>query len=188
MSNSRGFSLLLNMLKAVFQSTTKMQPPFGVGAERYRNSTLLDSFGVVLPKDTRKDLYLLTRLALSKPPVIFRVLMAIRDRIMSVFGVHTSTQMRQLDRRHIDFFPLLSLTNDEIELGLDDVHLDFRAYITLGDTDEGLVLQATTAAKAHNLLGRIYLAMILPFHMVIVRASLVRLLLRLDDPAWRSIE
>ncbi len=166
-----------------------MAPPLGRSAARYRGATLLDSYGVVLPADTPRDAYWLARLAFTQPPAIVRGLMAMRDTVMARFGVRTSGEMRgrEDDGRHIDFFPVIAAAAHEVEVGLDDRHLDFRAWITLDDTPDGLLLSLTTAAWAHNRLGRTYLHVITPFHIAIVRASLRRAATRAAQPSWRAL-
>lgn len=166
--------------------TCAMAPPGGFFADRYRNADLLDSFGIALPPETPCDAGRLARLALSEPPLLFRALMALRDSVVSIFGIHTSGQMRHLPDplSHIDFFPLLSASQNEVELGLDDRHLDFRTWITFRETAKGAILTSTTAVWTHNAGGRVYLAVIRPFHIAIVRASLRRVVKRLRDPAW----
>ena len=66
-----------------------------------------------------------------------------------------------------------SRSADEIVLGVDDRHLDFRASVLLRRADNSLAI--TTAVRCHNLLGRLYLAAILPFHILIAADVLRRL-------------
>lgn len=162
--------------------TTATEPPLGRKAERYRAATLLDSYGIVLPRDAPADIERLAHLALGDPPAVVRGLMSVRDTIMSHFGVRTSREARALTtaRPHIDFFPVLACSDHEIELGFDDRHLDFRAWLTLGTAPDGPMLRSTTAAWAHNLLGRSYLRIIEPVHEAIVRSSLRRVVHRLS--------
>lgn len=60
-----------------------------------------------------------------------------------------------------------------------DRHLDFRTWLTILGSGDQRRFASTTAATAHNLLGRSYLVAIRPFHVVIVRANLRRLVRRL---------
>lgn len=62
-------------------------------------------------------------------------------------------------------FPIDQRNDHEIILGLDDSHLNFRISILTTGT------QAYCATWVHrnNWLGRIYLAAIMPFHVLIVR-------------------
>ena len=151
-------------------------PPGGRNAVRYANADLLDSYAVDLPAGSTADVGRLAELALSDPPLLFRTLMATRDLIMSRFGVKTSGEVRKADDGlpRINFFPIIAKSDDEIELGFDDVHLDFRAWLTITSTSQARSLQSTTVARAHGLLGRGYLTVVRPFHVAIVRAGLRR--------------
>ncbi|MGO8646631.1 DUF2867 domain-containing protein, partial [Rhizobium ruizarguesonis] len=63
------------------------------------------------------------------------------------------------------YFPLLSKSATELVVGEDDAHLDFRFTIQLRtDAANGRELVVGTVVHCHNRLGRIYLAMIAPFH------------------------
>jgi len=56
--------------------------------------------------------------------------------------------------------------------GLDDAHLDFRLVVDVAGTGAERRVTATTLVLTHNLLGRAYLAVILPFHRLIVPSML----------------
>lgn len=84
--------------------------------------------------------------------------------------------LRSLLRKHIDFFRIRSRSERELVLGEDDRHLDFRISVLLQPGPPGTAreLVATTVVNCHNLLGRLYLAAIRPFHHLVVRSSLRR--------------
>ena len=73
------------------------------------------------------------------------------------------------------YFPLLSKRAEELVVGEDDRHLDFRVA-TLLHTGAvgGRELVAVTAAHCPSRLGRTCLAVIAPFHRTILRANLKR--------------
>ncbi len=139
-------------------------------SEWYAGASLTDSFAVALPPGAPADVDTLATLLFADPPLWFTILLAIRDRVMTLFGVKASHTLSAGE--HIAFFPVLSRSADEIVLGADDRHLDFRASVLLR-TDRTLV--ATTVVRCHNLLGRLYLAAILPFHILVVNDALRRL-------------
>ena len=72
----------------------------------------------------------------------------------------------------IGIFPVLSETPDRLVAGFNDKHLDFRVVVDVATSGQGRRVTATTLVLTHNLLGRTYLAIILPFHRLIVRAML----------------
>ncbi|MDB5486871.1 MAG: hypothetical protein JWQ58_586 [Reyranella sp.] len=137
----------------------------------YAGASLADSFATTLPPAAPTDVDTLATLLFADPPVWFTILLAIRDRVMTLFGVKASHAL--IAGEHIAFFPVLSRSADEIVLGADDRHLDFRASLLLRRADN--MLMATTVVRCHNLLGRLYLAAILPFHILVVTDALRRL-------------
>ncbi|MBE7210241.1 MAG: DUF2867 domain-containing protein [Gluconacetobacter diazotrophicus] len=159
----------------------RVEPPGGWTDPRYAGATLLDSFSVRLPPHAPDDAYRLSELALSDPPSGFRLLMRVRDTIMSRLGVKSSGEIGASaeGRGRIDFFPVLGRTEREVELGAEDRHLDFRTWLTIRGSGAERTFASTTAATAHNWLGRSYLAVIGPFHVAVVRSSLRRMLRRL---------
>ena len=72
----------------------------------------------------------------------------------------------------IGLFPVVSQTPDRLVAGFDDKHLDFRVVVDVAGSGGSRNVTATTLVLTHNLLGRVYLAIILPFHRLVVRAML----------------
>jgi len=141
----------------------------------YAGAFLLDSYGVAAADDGATMRAIAER-ALGSPPGWFKALMTLRDGIMGPLGVRTSNDLR---RRHangarIDFFPVLGESADELVLGEDDSHLDFRLSLLRRRGPDGARLIATTVVRTHNRLGRAYIRAIRPFHVFVVRATLAR--------------
>jgi hypothetical protein len=137
----------------------------------YAGASLADSFAIALPPTAPRDIDTLATLLFTDPPPWFTILLAIRDRVVTLFGVKASHAL--VADEHIAFFPVLSRSPDEIIIGVDDSHLDFRGSVLLRRPERMLVL--TTAVRCHNLLGRAYLAVILPFHVLVAKSLLSRL-------------
>ena len=93
---------------------------------------------------------------------------------MTPFGVKTSGEVRasRADNGRVDFFPVQWESNDEIVLGEDDRHLDFRLSLLRRNSPTGTQLVATTVVRSHNAFGLTYLNLIRPFHHLVVRAHL----------------
>jgi hypothetical protein len=148
-------------------------------AALYPGSNLADAFAIALPAGSTRDVLKLSRWALGYSPSWVVFLLNLRDAIVRPFGVKTARELRAAGTRagndHIDIFRIHAVSENEVIVGEDDRHLDFRTSILLrrqpGQLDE---LVATTVVHCHNLLGRTYLAIILPFHRVIVRSMLER--------------
>lgn len=154
-------------------------PPDSAIADWYDAATLLDSFAVGFVRDEGASMRAIAERALGAPPAWSRALMRVRDGIMRPLGVKTSDMLRRSGHaaNHVDFFRVLAEYPDEIVLGEDDRHLDFRLSLMFRpaspDTDTEIV--ATTAVRTHNALGRSYILAIRPFHLLIVGSTLRRL-------------
>jgi hypothetical protein len=164
-------------------TVTCVTPPSASAiADWYEDADLLDSYAVTLAPEASADLTALTKALFNSPPAWIRGLLRLRDRLMRPLGVKTTDEIRQAGaidgRDRIGFFPVFRRSPSEIILGEDDRHLDFRASVLLqaGDGAGPRRLVVTTAVRCHNLLGRIYLSVIRPFHVLIVRSNLGRVL------------
>lgn len=137
-------------------------------------SDLADSFAITLPATSTRDVLALSRCALGHPAPWVSALLAIRDSIVRPFGVKTTGELRTASPAdRIDIFRIHSVSENEVIVGEDDCHLDFRASILLRrkrDSQDELIV--TTVVHCHNVPGRLYLAIILPFHRLIARAML----------------
>lgn len=107
----------------------------------------------------------------ARSPRWIKALMALRDRIVAPFGLKTEKMARTaIDK--VGMFPVISETPERIVAGLNDRHLDFRVVVDVATTGPSQRVTATTVVLTHNLLGRAYLAIIMPFHRLIVPAML----------------
>jgi hypothetical protein len=75
-------------------------------------------------------------------------------------------------------FDTLARTDEEVLLGTDERHLDFRASVRR--EPQRVVL--TTVVRLHNQRGRGYFALVRRVHPVVVRGMLSRAARRLSDP------
>ncbi len=144
----------------------------------YPRANLVDTFILkLLPGETR-DINRLAEAVLAHPAFWFRALLAVRDKGASTFGIKTTEDLRATieaeGREKIDFFRVLKRTENEMIFGEDDKHLDFRLSLLRRVGSEGDELVATSVVQCHNLLGRVYLAAIKPFHVLVVRDKLLR--------------
>ncbi len=111
---------------------------------------------------------------LGHQPGWISALMALRNYLVAPFGLKTPSPIRQASARTIGIFPVLSETPGRLVAGFDDSHLDFRVVVDVATSRDGQRVTATTLVLAHNWLGGVYLAIILPFHRLIVRSMLRR--------------
>jgi hypothetical protein len=109
---------------------------------------------------------------LQHQPRWIRSLIALRDLCVTPFGLKTADAARGSTTNRVGFFPVLGETPQRIVAGLNDRHLDFRLVVEVAGSDAGQSVTATTVVLTHNRLGRAYLAIIMPFHRLIVRSML----------------
>lgn len=116
---------------------------------------------------------------LGRPPRWVGRLTQLRNLAVRPFGLKTGLGPDAPPEGRIGIFPLISQAPGRVVLGLDDRHLDFRILVEVNELGAGRQeVAASTIVKTHNLLGRTYLAIVKPFHRIIVRALLAQLLIR----------
>ncbi len=109
---------------------------------------------------------------LGHAPSWVKRLLALRNSIVSLFGLK-GAEMRLGDRHAVGVFPVLSEGEREAVLGFDDSHLDFRIVVDVrANGSTGQTVGLTTLVFRKNLFGRFYIAVITPFHRMIVRTLL----------------
>ncbi|ATD62267.1 hypothetical protein CNX70_20560 [Janthinobacterium svalbardensis] len=152
-------------------------PPGASIAPLYPGSNLADAYAVDLPtaQARQMDMESLARQLLGSQPGWAQSLMVLRDAIVARFGIRTAKQMEARPGKRIGIFRIFAVSDDEIILGEDDSHLDFRLAV-LRNRDTGRHGHVTVASvvHCHNWVGRAYILLIRPFHKLIVQRSLAR--------------
>lgn len=141
----------------------------------YPGSYLADCYAASLPPDMSGDADALGRMLFSSQPRWVKRLMALRDAVVGGFGIKTSQQLERGGGRlgRVGIFRIYSSDTHEMIVGEDDKHLDFRISILRRDGAGGArEVLVTTAVHCHNRLGRIYITVIRPFHLLIVYLTL----------------
>jgi hypothetical protein len=108
----------------------------------------------------------------ARGPRWIETLLALRNRLVTPFGLKTPVPTGTSTSDTIGIFPVISETPGRLVAGLNDKHLDFRLVVDVVAEASGRRVIATTLVLTHNLLGRTYLAVILPFHRLIVPSML----------------
>jgi hypothetical protein len=147
-----------------------VSPPADTGA-LLAGAQFADAFSVATD-DAGLDARQAAEKMLGQSPRWARALLALRDLMVRPFGLKTAETARRSSASRVGMFPVLSETPQRIVAGLDDHHLDFRLVVDVASSDSGRRVTATTVVRTHNRLGRSYLALILPFHRLIVRSML----------------
>lgn len=92
--------------------------------------------------------------AFARGPGWVRFLMELRNRVVALFGLKAAPSTG---------FPVIRQSPQEVLMGFDDKHLDFRIAITVAAGKATV----TTIVRCHNVWGRTYLAIVKPFHRII---------------------
>jgi len=109
----------------------------------------------------------------------------LRNNIVSIFGLKTSGNITNRERQLANFkcepgeqlglFKVFAKTENEVILGEDDKHLNFRVSLYLEQQTNGTKkknLIVTTTVEFNNWFGRLYFLPVRPFHKLIVPTML----------------
>jgi hypothetical protein len=138
-----------------------------------------DAYRVRLPAGAPDDIEALTHIALGATPRWVHALMGLRDRIVGVVGLKTAPRNQGKPARmplqpgaRLGIFRVFARSADEMLLGEDDRHLDFRLSVLRqsdGMADWAIV---STVVRFNNWLGWAYFVPVRPLHQLIVPAIL----------------
>jgi hypothetical protein len=107
------------------------------------------------------------------PPRWVLAALGLRELLVGLVGIH---------RGGPGAFDTLARTGNEVLLGTDSNHLDFRASVRR--EPDRVVL--TTVVRLHNRRGRVYSALVRPVHPIVVRAMLNRAARRITSATRRK--
>lgn len=120
-------------------------------------------------------------------------LLVIRNKVVSIFGLKTPTQIndrqQQLENfkyepgEQLGLFKIFSKSENEIVMGEDDKHLNFRISLLLEkDTNDNAKKDITisTTVEFNNWFGKLYFLPVKPFHKIIVPSLLRGILKKLN--------
>jgi hypothetical protein len=108
----------------------------------------------------------------GRSPQWIEALLSLRHLLVAPFGLKTSGKAEAIRRETIGLFPILSEAPDRLIAGFNDKHLDFRVVVDVATAGARQQVTATTLVLTHNAFGRVYLAVITPFHRLVVRTLL----------------
>ncbi len=133
-------------------------------------SDFVDAFELTV--DHKAGSYAFTKHIMASTPRWVGRLLTLRNALMAPFGLHTDDAPSKGEK--FGLFPVISSDEARTILGFDDKHLDFRIILDAAPLAGSTKLTLSTAVRTHNLFGRAYLAVVMPFHKLIVRTMLAR--------------
>jgi hypothetical protein len=155
-------------------------PAESLAANAFAVTSYGDAFALDLPEGVTRDVDELTLLIATASPWWVDGLMRLRDRIVSVVGLRAAGRrdpgaprtgaLRVGDKAGI--FTVVARSADEVMLGGDDRHLDFRASVLVRRRAKGDSVVLATVVHYNNWQGRAYFLVVRPFHKVIVKSIL----------------
>ncbi len=120
----------------------------------------------------KNSLETITHLIFGTMPKWISRLMYLRNVLVKLFGLKTE-MAKEFNSNFkpgdvIGFFKIFSVTNNEVMLGANDKHLDFRVSI-YNSKEPQYNIKVTTLVQYNNLFGKIYMTLIKPFHVLVVK-------------------
>ncbi len=124
------------------------------------------------------DIYDFAEAFFKPPPIWFQFFWNLRDRLVSPFNLKTGVKNKNHDKpqknnkwevgSQVGFFKLYEVLGNEMVLGENDKHLDFRVILKYEKVKENESCSVTTLVKYNNSLGKVYFFFVKPFHRLFV--------------------
>ncbi len=152
-----------------------------------------DSYeGIINDKNNIIGIVDVAKAFLQLGPKWIDYLLTLRNKIVSVFGLKTTNDINETKHSNsykfepgeqVGIFKVFSKTNNEIILGEDDKHLNFRVSLFLKESDDNKLIKIvtiTTIVIYNNWFGKLYFFPVKPFHKIIVRVTMKQNLEKLE--------
>lgn len=136
-----------------------------------------DTFQMVVEGQNLNAIEAAKRAVYGAPSWVNRLL-ELRNLLVRPFGLKPGEDMSpdKAGPNNVGLFPVLEQGPNRVLLGMNDRHLDFRLVVNIAEKDNGRqLITASTIVKTHNVLGRTYLALVKPFHKIIVPTMMARI-------------
>ena len=134
-----------------------------------------DAYCVALAPGAPRQAEELVRAVFETAPRWIENLMRLRNVLVQPFGLGTGTGVSRptavaplRSGECVGPFNVFTVTPDEVLMGLNDRHLDFRVSVLVREE----TVTVSTIVRRHNWLGRTYFALVKPFHRRIVPAMM----------------
>lgn len=128
-----------------------------------------DTFSTTNQQDSIEEI---TNLIFNTTPKWVAFLFKIRNAIVQFFGIKTNLPDDYNEDfkvgGYVAFFKIYDIATNEIILGANDSHLNFRAIVYNAKTS-AYNIKVTTLVEYHNTKGKIYMSLIKPFHRMVVK-------------------
>lgn len=118
-----------------------------------------------------------------KVPDWIDYLMRLRNSVVRIFGLRVGDKRDVNISPHYSigsramYFTVINRNDNEIVMAENDRHLNFIVSVMRKSNGINSTVSITTVVKFNNVFGRIYFLFILPFHKLIIKSLLKRLVL-----------
>ncbi|MCH5597028.1 DUF2867 domain-containing protein [Niabella ginsengisoli] len=165
-------------------------PPQSLLRSTPNNYDYLDSFESQLadPKQNLNAEDLATAFFLSEPGWVDKLL-KFRNKIARQLNLKTPGQIKHKEQYineitwtpgiMIGLFKIFDITDNEIIMGEDDKHLNFRVSLFIASNQNQKLITISTTVQFNNLLGKLYFLPVQPFHKIIVPIMLKNMIRQL---------
>lgn len=114
----------------------------------------------------------ITKLIFNTPPRWIKLLFTLRNSLAALVGLKTVKPDDYNEGFTVDdyvnFFKIYAISDNEVIIGADDSHLNFRAIIH-NTQSESFNIEVITLVEYNNLKGKVYMGIIKPFHRLVVK-------------------
>lgn len=114
----------------------------------------------------------ITNLVFNTTPTWINLLFTIRNKVVGLFGLKTEKPKDYNENfkvgGYVKFFKIFSISDNEVILGADDSHLNFRALVK-NDKSDLYNIKVVTLVEYNNTKGKVYMSVIKPFHRQVVK-------------------
>jgi len=128
-----------------------------------------DTFSTTNHIDDIKDI---TNLIFNTSPKWLELLLKLRNNLVKIIGLKTSIPKDYNETfkvgGYVKFFKIYSISNNQVVLGANDSHLNFRAIVEI-DTSRNYNIKVITLVQFNNKKGEFYMNIIKPFHRLVVK-------------------
>ncbi|UTX49816.1 DUF2867 domain-containing protein [Chryseobacterium sp. MA9] len=168
-------------------------PEKSVLSQGKKDFDYIDSFEGELSHGSRNiDISEIGKAFFTSGPKWGKKMFAFRNKVVGLLGLKTGseTEKPRLEKdfkcevgERMGIFKVFDKTDNEIIIGEDDKHLDFRVSLLFDKNKEHLdekSLTISTTVKFHNWLGVLYFLPVRPFHKLIVPVMLKNMIGQLE--------
>jgi Protein of unknown function (DUF2867) len=139
-----------------------------------------DAFKCLSSENQPQNIDSVTRAIFATLPGWIAELLVLRNTIIRPLGLTTSVDSNPIDNNQgelkpgvtVGVFEVLDRKEDEILLGEDDKHLNYRVSVQLEREEEKCWIIVSTVVQFNNWLGRAYFVPVKPVHKVIMPAMM----------------